>query len=60
MAARFRVTHQPGKGYHFNLVATNDHPLVRQSFLAVGSSSSACGAFFLTNSLPSRQARWVS
>ena len=23
MAAKFRVTHQPGKGYHFNLVATN-------------------------------------
>ena len=23
MAAEFRVTHQPGKGYHFNLVATN-------------------------------------
>ncbi|EWT05608.1 hypothetical protein N864_03635 [Intrasporangium chromatireducens Q5-1] len=23
MAAKFRVIHQPGKGYHFNLVATN-------------------------------------
>ena len=23
MAAKFRVTHQPGKGYHFTLVATN-------------------------------------
>lgn len=23
MAAKFRVLHQPGKGYHFNLVATN-------------------------------------
>ena len=23
MAAKFRVFHQPGKGYHFNLVATN-------------------------------------
>lgn len=23
MAAKFRVTHQPGKGYHFNLIATN-------------------------------------
>lgn len=23
MAAKFRVAHQPGKGYHFNLVATN-------------------------------------
>ena len=23
MAAKFRVLHKPGKGYHFNLVATN-------------------------------------
>lgn len=23
MAAKFPVSHQPGKGYHFNLVATN-------------------------------------
>jgi len=23
MAAKYRVTHQPGKGYHFTLLATN-------------------------------------